>query len=80
MSTRALITLALAVSLSACGSDKKPEYQYDDLLRLNHIQAKGTHNSYHIARPDGTPSRCNPLTAPRFCTPRSIENPTIVNW
>ena len=44
MSTRALITLALAVSLSACGSDKKPEYQYDDLLRLNHIQAKGTHN------------------------------------
>src|SRR5262245_49967547 len=25
------------------------EYPMDDVLRLNHLQAKGTHNSYHIA-------------------------------
>jgi len=24
--------------------------------------------------PDGAPSRCNPLTAPAFCTPKDIEN------
>jgi hypothetical protein len=43
----------LAVSLCACGSGEKPLYPYDDLLRLNHIQTKGTHNSYHIADPEG---------------------------
>lgn len=52
MLKRAFILL-LAVSLCACGSGEKPEYPYDDLLRLNHIQAKGTHNSYHIADPEG---------------------------
>jgi hypothetical protein len=45
--------LLLALSLCTCGSGEKPEYPYDDLLRLNHIQTKGTHNSYHIAQPDG---------------------------
>jgi hypothetical protein len=49
---KACITL-LAASLCACSSERKPEYPYDDLLRLNHIQTKGTHNSYHIAHPDG---------------------------
>ena len=29
-----------------------PDYPNDDLLRVNHIQAKGTHNSYHIKNPD----------------------------
>lgn len=29
-----------------------PDYPNDDLLRLNHIQAKGTHNSYHLQPPD----------------------------
>ena len=26
-----------------------PEYPLDDLLRLNHVQALGTHNSYHLS-------------------------------
>jgi hypothetical protein len=29
-----------------------PVYPKDDTLRLNHLQAKGTHNSYHIEPPD----------------------------
>ena len=33
---------------------------------------------YWVEFPDGTPSRCNPLTAPRFCTPLAIEHPGIV--
>jgi hypothetical protein len=48
-----VLILLLVVSLAGCSSEKKPEYPYDDLLRLNHIQTKGTHNSYHIAVPDG---------------------------
>ncbi len=31
---------------------QRPEYPYDDQLRINHIQMKGTHNSYHIATDD----------------------------
>jgi len=27
-----------------------PDYPNDDRLRLNHLQAKGTHNSYHVQR------------------------------
>jgi hypothetical protein len=37
-------------------------------------------HDYWIEIPDGTPSRCNPLTAPSYCTSRAIENPTIVHW
>lgn len=32
----------------------RPEYPKDDLIRINQIQVKGTHNSYHIAT-DTTP-------------------------
>ncbi|MFC1890278.1 Ca2+-dependent phosphoinositide-specific phospholipase C, partial [Thermodesulfobacteriota bacterium] len=32
------------------------------------------YSDYWFDLPDGTPSRCNPLTAPGFCTPRDIEN------
>lgn len=35
----------------ACGDGATPvisPYDLDDVLRLNHVQAKGTHNSYHI--------------------------------
>lgn len=31
--------------------------------------------SYHLAIPQGTPSRCNPLIAPPGCTPEAIESP-----
>ena len=30
---------------------------------------------YHASIPGGTPSRCNPLTAPVECTSESIEDP-----
>jgi hypothetical protein len=51
-----LVPLALA---SACGSqsDTEPEpiptfpYPLEDTLRVHHIQAKATHNSYHVADP-----------------------------
>lgn len=56
----------VAAALLAAGCDDGPigpslttttttpafEYPMDDELRLNHIQAKGTHNSYHIASED----------------------------
>lgn len=31
-----------------------PDYPLDDVLRLNHLQALGTHNSYHVQPPDTT--------------------------
>lgn len=33
---------------------KAPDYPLDDVLRLNHLQALGTHNSYHVEPPDTT--------------------------
>lgn len=32
----------------ACGADPGSPYSLDNVLRLNHVQAKGTHNSYHL--------------------------------
>ncbi len=43
--------VSLGLLAAACGkSTAKPDYGYplDDKLRLNHLQMKGTHNSYHI--------------------------------
>src|SRR5262245_16488950 len=49
--------LALAIPVAGCGDQQGgtgPTFDYprDGELRLNHLQAKGTHNSYHIA-PEG---------------------------
>ena len=42
--------------LLACGEDPDPPgYPNDHLLRLNHIQVAGTHNSYHIDTGSGIP-------------------------
>jgi len=30
---------------------------------------------FHVEMPGGTPSRCNPVTAPADCTPEAIEDP-----
>ena len=39
----------LALLVCACGEeDGSAEYPLDHLLQLNHLQVKGTHNSYHI--------------------------------
>lgn len=53
----ACIVLALAMLVSACGSDSSaptpaPAYPRDGQLRLNQIQVLGTHNSYHIQAPE----------------------------
>jgi hypothetical protein len=63
--SRALIPTALCW-LAGCGGEGAAstgdttgttttatfDYPMDDVLRLNHLQAKGTHNSYHIAAED----------------------------
>jgi glycerophosphoryl diester phosphodiesterase len=48
--------LGLLVLLAGCsganggttGDTDPPPYPMDEVLRLNHVQAKGTHNSYHV--------------------------------
>ncbi|HEY8518138.1 MAG TPA: phosphatidylinositol-specific phospholipase C1-like protein [Candidatus Binatia bacterium] len=47
---RVLAALASAVAVSACGdaSSSSRAYPRDDVLRLNHMQVLGSHNSYHI--------------------------------
>jgi hypothetical protein len=47
------IFLLLLVT-AACGSEPGFSYPKDDELRLEHIQVRGTHNSYHIA-PENPP-------------------------
>jgi hypothetical protein len=43
-----MVRLALlALLLVACGAPR-PETPLDDVLRVHHLQAKGTHNSYHV--------------------------------
>ena len=49
---RRLGVLAAAVC-AACATEPTPEpatfeYPLDDTLRVHHIQAVGTHNSYHV--------------------------------
>lgn len=60
----AVVLLALPLLVAGCGGDadsvapvEQPpprpppapfDYPLDDVLRLNHLQAKGTHNSYHV--------------------------------
>ena len=45
-----LTVVAMVLCSSACSSEPEGfEYPLDDLLRFNHLQAKGTHNSYHVA-------------------------------
>jgi hypothetical protein len=34
--------------------------------------------AYFFDLPGGTPSRCNPVTAPAECTPEAIEDPKFV--
>ncbi len=48
--TAPILCLALA-GAPACSNEAGSPYQLDDVLRLNQVQAKGTHNSYHL-QPD----------------------------
>ena len=60
-----VLMASIVVSLGACGtsvptSPDPPEppptfdYPLDDILRLQHLQAKASHNSYHVAPPDSS--------------------------
>ena len=61
---RAASILVLILPL-ACSPEQSP-YRLDDLLRLNDVQAKGTHNSYHI-QPE------NPLDPSHFYTHAPLD-------
>lgn len=41
--------------------------------------AEGMIENYWVEIPDGTPSRCNPVTAPTECTSKAIEDPAKIN-
>jgi hypothetical protein len=41
----------VALFCLACPAEPPNPYPLDDVLRLNHLQAKGTHNSYHLEPP-----------------------------
>jgi hypothetical protein len=54
------------VLLPSCSDDGSSPYRLDDLLRLNDVQAKGTHNSYHV-QPD------NPVDPSHFYTHATLD-------
>ncbi len=46
-----MFAAALTALLGACGEEAGPQpdpYPLDGVLRLHHVQVKGTHNSYHV--------------------------------
>ena len=45
----------LLLAIAACGGDETTTFDYpmDDVLRMNHVQAVGTHNSYHVDPANG---------------------------
>ena len=58
-----LVALTIGAGCGASGSDSdvppdvigKPfKYPLDDLLKLQHVQVRGTHNSYHVDTHDGS--------------------------
>jgi len=54
----ALLSTAAILALGCATPDSTPddpivEYPLDDLLRIHHLQVKGTHNSYHVDTLDG---------------------------
>jgi hypothetical protein len=59
---RAALALVLFTGVTACGEDSADEqapgppfsYPLDEVLRLNHLQVKGTHNSYHLKPQENT--------------------------
>jgi len=64
MSFRAVALVLLL--LPACSDEEGSPYRLDDLLRLNDVQAKGTHNSYHI-QPD------SPIDPSHFYTHATLD-------
>jgi hypothetical protein len=59
----AALVLVLA---PACNQGEESSYRLDDILRLNDVQAKGTHNSYHIQND-------NPIDPSHFYTHATLD-------
>jgi len=83
--------LALAGHLVRTRSDSDSEEAVaGDTSRLEAALASGAHFistdypevrddvDYVVSIPGGTPSGCNPLTAPQECTPEAVEEPAFV--
>jgi hypothetical protein len=80
---RTAVAQGFLVRTMAGGCCDEPEA--NDYSRFDAALAAGAHfistafpaptedYAYFLAIPDGNPSRCNPLTAPDFCTPFDIE-------
>jgi hypothetical protein len=49
LSTLVLLACNPPLPADTDDTDEGPPYALDDVLRLNHVQGKGTHNSYHVA-------------------------------
>ena len=69
-----MVLIIAAGSVSGCLSDSERQMsdEEEDLtpLRINHIQMKGTHNSYHLA-PIGPTIRAYDLTLIHISAPTS---------
>ena len=74
---RGTTSVLAAVWLGACAAEDGPSFDYplDDLLTFHHFLSTDTTET---ALPGGTPSRCNPSTAPPECTGEAIEDPVYV--
>ncbi|MBT9555830.1 MAG: hypothetical protein IV100_07365 [Myxococcales bacterium] len=47
-------------------------------MSSDHLTPRGG-QPYPFAIPDGTPSRCNPITAPETCTALALEDPALLH-
>ncbi len=71
---RIVLALALLTAATGCGDDGKGDggggstYRLDDVLRLNHIQVLGSHNSYHV-EPQGRLGRAFPIAEFQYTHP-----------
>ncbi len=79
--------VAEGVIVRTRGDAGRSDFEDGDTARLDAALASGAHavstdhptpdeeTGYVVQMPGGTPSRCNPVTAPPECTPEAIEDP-----
>ncbi len=87
------LAAALAAGmLTRVFADSAGELAADNAASLEAALASGGHflssdhpapvdgSDYTFAIPDGTPARCNPVTAPPECTPTAVEDPAFIRY